>query len=77
MACDCKRAKNFEEKNGVREEENIIMKIYRFGVKIFFFVITFLLALIIVPYLVLYSVYSIFFGDNKITLPKFLRKYLE
>ncbi len=77
MSCDCKRAKNFEEKYGIKQEESILTKVFRKCFMIFFFIVAVLLAIVIVPYLIFYSIYAIFFGDNKITLPKFLRKYLE
>jgi ABC-type antimicrobial peptide transport system permease subunit len=77
MACNCKRAKKFEEKYGVPQEETISSKIVRYFFKIFFFIAAILIAIVVVPYIMCYALYSIFFGDNKITLPKFLRKYLE
>ena len=77
MGCNCKRAKKFQEKYGVPEEEGILDIVVRKSFKIFFLIITILIAIVAVPYLVGYATYSIFFGDNKITLPKFLRKYLE
>ena len=77
MGCNCKRAIDFEKKFGVKQEENLPTKITRYLFKIIFFVIGFALAVIAVPYLVFYAVFSIFFGKNRIILPKFLRKYLE
>ena len=77
MACNCKRAQKFEEENGVKQEEMIATKLVRYGYKCLFFTIAVLSALIAVPFLVFYAVYAITFGNNKITLPKFMRKYLE
>ena len=77
MACNCKRAKKFQEKYGVPEEEGILDIVVRKAFKVFFLLVALLIAVVAVPYVVIYAVYSIFFGDNKITLPKFLRKYLE
>lgn len=77
MACNCKRAKEFQEKYGVPEKEGILDIVGRNIFKAFFFVVAVLIAIVAVPYVVGYAIYSIFFGDNKITLPKFLRKYLE
>lgn len=77
MGCNCKRAKKFQEKYGVPEEEGILDIVVRKAFKVFFILVAIAIAIVAVPYLVGYSVYSIFFGDNKITLPKFLRKYLE
>ena len=77
MACSCKRAKKFEEEVGVPQEENIVMKINRYLFKLFFFAITIVLAIIITPYIIFYAIYAVIFGDNKITLPKFLRKYMQ
>ena len=76
MACNCKRARKFEEKNGVPQEETLLMKGTRYMFKIFFVIVAILLGIVIVPYILFYSIYAIFFGDNKITLPLFLRKYL-
>ena len=77
MACSCKRAQKFEEKYGTPQEETTVMKLNRYFFKVFFFVITVALAIIIIPYIILYAIYALFFGDNKITLPKFLRKYMQ
>lgn len=76
MACSCKRARNFEEKNGVPQEETLLMKATRYMFKLFFVIVAFMLGIVIVPYILFYSIYAIFFGDNKITLPLFLRRYL-
>lgn len=77
MGCNCKKAKNFEEKNGVKQEENLVAKLTRYGYKCVFFIIAMAFALIAAPFLVFYAIYAITFGNNKITLPKFMRKYLE
>ena len=77
MACNCKRAKKFAEENEIPQYDNIVAKVNKWLFIVFFFILAVFLAVIIVPYIVFYSVYAIFFGDNKITLPKFLRKYME
>lgn len=77
MACNCKRAKKFEEKYGVQQEEGLLMSISRTIFKVLFFFVALLIGVVAVPYVIVYSVYAIFFGDNKITLPKFLRKYMH
>jgi hypothetical protein len=77
MSCSCKRAQKLEQEHGVPQEESLLTKFIRYGFKIFFFVIAIVITAIAVPYVMFYAIYSMFFGDNKITLPKFLRKYLE
>ena len=77
MACNCKKAREFEEKNGVPQEESIVMKLNRYFFKVLFFVIAIVLAIVIIPYIILYAVYAMFFTNGEITLPKFLRKYME
>ena len=77
MACSCKRAKKFEQKYGVKQEESLLMKGNRYFFKALFFIIALGMGVIVIPYILVYSLYAIFFGDNKITLPKFMRKYLE
>ena len=76
MACNCKRINKFQKENGVPVEESLLTKAIRYGMKVFFFIVTIVLGMIIVPYIIIYSLYALFFGDNKITLPLFLRKYM-
>ena len=77
MACNCKKASKFAEENGTPQEEDLITKVNTAIFRIFFFMVTVVLAIIIVPYIIFYAIYASFFGDNKITLPKFLRKYMQ
>ena len=63
MACNCKRAKKFEEKYGVKQKESIINKIGRYIFRGILFIFVVILAVILVPYIVFKSVYSLFFGD--------------
>ena len=77
MGCNCKRKIDLEKKFGVKQEENFLVKTTRYVFKILFFVIGLILAIIAIPYLIISSVFSIFFGKNRIALPKFLRKYFD
>ena len=51
MACNCKRARKFEEKNGVPQEETFLMTGTRYMFKIFFVIVAILLGIVIVPYI--------------------------
>lgn len=77
MGCNCKRVKSFEEKRGIEEEETILGKIFRKGLRILLFLIAIAFSIVLVPIIIFLAIYNICFGDNKITLPKFMRKYLE
>jgi hypothetical protein len=78
MGCNCKRVKSFEEKYGVPEYETVNAKIYRNFLRVVLFAIAVVLAIVLTPVLIFVTIYKLTFGkDNKITLPKFMRKYLE
>lgn len=77
MACNCKRAQSFVEKNGIQEQENLFTKSVRLFYRITFFLIAIAIAFVVIPILIFVAIYKICFGNNKITLPKFMRKYLE
>jgi len=77
MACNCKKARNFEEKYGVPQEESVMRKVTRYSYKVLFFVIAVGFAIVLTPIIMLWAVYAIFFGNHRIVLPKFLGKYLE
>lgn len=77
MGCNCKRVNSFEEEHGTEEYESTIGKFYRNIWRVAFFLITIALAVIVIPFIIFAAIYEIFWGNNKITLPKFMRKYLE
>lgn len=77
MACNCKRVQSFEEKHGIEEEQTFLGKIFRKGLRILLFLIAIAFSIVLVPIIIFLAIYNICFGDNKITLPKFMRKYLE
>ena len=77
MACSCKRVASFEEQHGIEEEETLLGKMTRNTFRVVFFLITIGLLVILVPIVLFAAIYNIFFGDNKITLPRFMRKYLQ
>lgn len=77
MGCNCKRVNSFEKKRGIEEEETILGKIFRKGLRILLFLIAIVFTIVLVPIIIFLAIYNICFGDNKITLPKFMRKYLE
>lgn len=77
MACNCKKTRRFEEKHGVKEEETLLGKFFRWGIRVLLFSIAIVFSIVLVPIIIFLAIYNICFGDNKITLPKFMRKYLE
>ena len=78
MACNCKRAQSFEEKYGVKEYESFLSKYNRLFFRSLLFLFAILAATAIVPIIIGVVIYKMFFGkDMKITLPKFMRKYME
>lgn len=78
MGCGCKRVNSFEEKHGVPEYESFSGKAFRNFLRVLFFLIAIVLAIIVTPILIFVIIYKLIFGkDNKITLPKFMRKYLK
>ena len=78
MSCNCKRAREIEEKYGEEQEESLFWKGYRFLWKIIFNLIFIVLAIIITPIIILMVLYNIVVGrENILMLPKQLRKYLE
>ena len=77
MSCGCKRKIELENKYGIDEEETIFQKGFRVVMKVGFMLLSIILTLIIAPVFIMISFYKIFFGDNKITLPNFLGKYLR
>ena len=78
MGCGCKKVRSFEEKHGVPEYESLSGKVYRHFLRVVLFLIAIALAIVVTPILIFVTIYKLTFGkDNKITLPKFMRKYLE
>lgn len=77
MSCNCKRKIELEKKYGIKEEENVLQKTIRFTLKLFFMVLAISFALVIIPIMVVVSLFKAFFGNNEITLPNFLGKYLK
>ena len=78
MGCNCKKINSFEEKFGVAEEESLLAKFNRLFYKMLLFTITIALSVVVIPCIVLASIYKIFWGkDNKLILPRFMRKYME
>ena len=78
MSCNCKRAREIEEKYGEEQEESLFWKGYRFLWKIIFNLILIVLAIIVTPIIIFMVLYNIVVGrENILMLPKQLRKYLE
>ena len=78
MSCNCKRAREIEEKYGEEQEENLFWKGYRFLWRIIFALILIVLAIIVTPIIIFMVLYNIVVGrENILMLPKQLRKYLE
>lgn len=78
MACNCKKAKKFEEKYGDKEYENALAKVTRYGWRVIMFTILVVLAIVVTPIMIFVAIYKIAFGkNNTIVLPKFLGKYLK
>ena len=78
MGCNCKKINRFADAYGVKEEESLFGKINRLFYRTILFVITILLSIVVIPCVIFVAIYRIFWGkDNKITLPKFMRKYME
>lgn len=76
MACNCKNTRRFEEKNGVEEQETLLSKFNRYTLRLTLFLIAIVFSIVIIPILIFVAIYKICFGDSKIILPKFMRKYL-
>lgn len=78
MGCGCKKVRSFEEKHGTPEYENFNGKILRNFLKVVLFLIAIVLSIVVIPVLIFVIIYKLIFGkDTRITLPKFMRKYLE
>lgn len=78
MGCNCKKSIELEEKYGVKEDENIIIKISRLMFKFLIFVITIFLAIIVTPIMILVVIYKLFFAKHReIILPKMLRNFIK
>ena len=77
MACNCKIKIEVEEKYGTEVEETLYEKVFRFAMRFGMMIIAIIISLIVIPIMVVLSFYKVFFGDNKITLPNFLRKYMK
>jgi lipopolysaccharide/colanic/teichoic acid biosynthesis glycosyltransferase len=78
MACNCKRVQSFEEKHGVKEYESFLAKYNRLFFRCLFFLIAILATVVIAPIVIVVAIFKMFFGeDMKLTLPKFMRKYME
>ena len=78
MSCNCKKINRFADAYGIKEEESIFGSLSRLFYKTILFLITISLSIVVIPCLIVIVIYRIFWGkDNKITLPKFMRKYME
>ena len=76
MACNCKRAQEFEAKYGVPQEESVARKIIRRLYKVLFVAIAITFTIVLTPCVMLWALYAMFFTNNRLVLPKFLSKYL-
>jgi hypothetical protein len=76
MSCNCKRKIAIEEALGSRVAENVVEKSIRTLLKIFYMLCAIILMAVICPIILIIGFYKIFFGNNKIILPRFLSKFL-
>lgn len=78
MACNCKKKIEIETKYGEPMEQTWFSKMYVLGTKVVVFLIVLSIVIVLVPILIVVSIYKMFFSKNKaIVLPKFLSKYLR
>lgn len=78
MACNCKRKAEIEDKYGVKEDEAILHKGFRYLMKFVMSLIVIGLAVVITPLMILYVIFVILFKKDKVMiLPKWLGKYLK
>ena len=78
MACNCKRANKLQDDYGVKEDETLSGKAYRYLWKVIIALLMLAFSIVIVPIVIVMAMYNIVFGNGKpIVLPKFLGKYLE
>ena len=78
MACNCKRKGEIEDKYGVKEEETILHKGFRYLMKLIMTVIVIGLAVVVTPLMIFYVIFTILFKKDKVMiLPKWLGKYLK
>ena len=78
MACNCKRKAEIEDKYGVKENETVLHKGFRYLMKFVMSLIVIGLAVVITPLMILYVIFVILFKKDKVMiLPKWLGKYLK
>lgn len=77
MGCNCKRITEFENRYGIPENETVLGKTMRYVMKFVLFAIALVLSVILTPLILIWAVYAIFFGNNRIVLPNFLYKYMK
>lgn len=71
MGCGCKRRIEFEDTYGVKQEESLFDKTMRNVIKILLFLMTFFIAVIVLPFALLFLLFKQFFlKDTAITIPK-------
>ena len=78
MGCNCKNVRTFEDKHGIEEEQSLLGKFNKKVIRMILFLIAIAFTVVLTPIIIVVAIYKMCFGrDNKITLPKFMRKYLE
>lgn len=78
MACNCKKKRILEDNYGIKDDETFLWKLNRYVWRVIMFAISIALACILTPILVFTIVYKMVFKNEiRITLPKYLGKFLK
>ena len=78
MGCSCKQVKKLEEKYGVEKEETLFSKMWKILYKVFIFLISVTLGLIVIPITLIVALFKTIFTDNnRLTLPYSLVKFVK
>lgn len=71
MGCGCKRRMQFEDEYGEKQKESVLDKGMRYAVRGILYVMTFVFAVVVTPFVLVYLLFKLFFSKDKgIRLPK-------
>ena len=76
MGCNCKKIKNVMDTHGEPVEMSLLEKVGLFFKKIFYYLMTILIRIVVIPVVVVICIYKALFSHKPFILDKPLSKFL-
>lgn len=78
MGCNCKKVRTLEDDYGVKEDETLLGRLYRYMWRVIIFLLLSAIVIITLPILCFVFIYKMVFSNNmSFVLPKFLRNKIK